>query len=302
MSRARASWATFVALLCLSAPFAAPAIADPSPGASAEHRAEPPIAPARTETHRAPSTPPSRVETVTPAPSVEAAPPVIVNLAERVPARWLTDDAERLPLTPARWRARMPRRCRTRGGYRRFCQGERLVPTPTGPEAEYASRLGLGLRATAMQIMHHRPFPEWVNEVAADDDRDAMTFPVLEGHLGRGFGHTRRGALASRRHLGVDIGAPEGSPILAARGGLVAYSDNGVTGYGNIVILLHRDGYSTLYAHCRRTLVFAGQRVERGQPIAEVGQTGFAPAPHLHFEWRQRGWARDPTRRFLPRR
>jgi murein DD-endopeptidase MepM/ murein hydrolase activator NlpD len=302
MSWTRASWATFVALLCLSAPFAAPAIADPSPNAErAEEHALARDAAMRDEAPAVGTPREARPEAVE-APAAETPPEVRVNLAERVPARWLTDLADRLPLTPARWRARMPRRCRTRGGYRDFCQGERLVPSPTGPEAELAARLGLGVRATAMQLMHHRPFPEWVDAVANEDEQETMTFPVLEGHLGRGFGHTRRGALASRRHLGVDIGAPEGSPILAVRGGLVAYSDNGVTGYGNIVILLHRDGYSTLYAHCRRTLVFAGQRVERGQPIAEVGQTGFAPAPHLHFEWRQRGWARDPVRRFLPRR
>jgi len=105
-----------------------------------------------------------------------------------------------------------------------------------------------------------------------------------------------------RRHFGVDIGADEGEPIVAARGGLVMYSDNELTGYGNVVILLHREGFSTMYAHCRATHVFAGQHVSRGDVIGEVGHTGFAPAPHLHFEWRQRGWARDPVPRFLPRR
>lgn len=226
---------------------------------------------------------------------------ILVNLAERVPARWLTDMTDDWPLTPARWRRRMPARCRTRGGYRRFCQGERLVPRPHGPAAELARILGLGQRATALQLTNQRPFPEWLAAVAGMDPNEALTFPVADGHMGRGFGRTRTGALARRRHNGVDIGAPEGSPIVAARGGLVAYSDNGLTGFGNVVLLLHRDGYTTFYAHCRRTLVFAGQRVTRGQVIAEVGQTGFAPAPHLHFEWRQRGWARDPSSRFLPR-
>ena len=89
--------------------------------------------------------------------------------------------------------------------------------------------------------------------------------------------------------------------ILAARGGLVVYADNGLTGFGNVVMLLHRDGFTTFYAHCRRVHVFAGERVERGEAIAEVGRTGFAPAPHLHFEWRQRGWPRDPVPHFRPR-
>lgn len=226
---------------------------------------------------------------------------VIVDLAERVPERWLSDFTDDWPLTPARWRRRMPPRCRTRGGYRDHCQGERLVPEPHGPEAVYAERLGLGHRATAMQIMHGRPFEEWIEAVEDMDPQGELTFPAPTGRMGRGFGRTRRGSLRHRRHLGVDIGADEGAPVVAARGGLVVYSDNELTGYGNVVIVLHHEGFSTMYAHCRRTLVFAGQHVSRGDRIAEVGMTGFAPAPHLHFEWRQRGWPRDPAPHFLPR-
>ncbi len=225
----------------------------------------------------------------------------IVDLAERVPERWLEDTTEDWPLTPERWRRRMPPECRTRGGYRDHCQGERLIPRPHGPAAALARRLGLGHRATAMQLMHARPFDEWLAAVARLDPDESLTFPVANGHLGRGFGRTRTGSMRDRRHWGVDIGAPEGSPIVASRGGLVAYADNGLTGFGNAVLVLHFEGFTTFYAHCRRVLVFPGQRVERGQTIAEVGHTGFAPAPHLHFEWRQRGWARDPVPHFRPR-
>jgi len=225
----------------------------------------------------------------------------VVDLAERVPPRWMNDITDDWPLTPARWRRRMPPECRTRGGYRDHCQGPRLVPEPHGVAAERARRLGLGHRATALVVMHQRPFAEWMDAVDRLDADGSLTFPVLEGRLGRGFGRTRTGSLSHRRHWGVDIAAPEGSDIRAARDGLVMYSDNELTGYGNVVILLHAEGFSTFYAHCRRTHVFAGQWVERGQRIAEVGMTGFAPAPHLHFEWRQRGWARDPTPRFRSR-
>ncbi|MDQ3032535.1 MAG: M23 family metallopeptidase [Myxococcota bacterium] len=224
-----------------------------------------------------------------------------VVLAERVPERWLSDDSDRFPLQPARQRRRMPRRCRTRGGYRQHCQGQRLIPTPFGAAAALASHLGLGVRATAMQVMHQRPFDEWLIAVRDLDAEERLTFPVPTGHTGRGFGYTRDDGLRHRRHDGVDIGAGEGAAIVAARGGLVVYSDNGITGMGNTVILLHQDGASTLYAHCRANHVFAGQYVTRGELIAEVGETGFANAPHLHFEWRQRGWVRDPGRRFIPR-
>ena len=224
-----------------------------------------------------------------------------VVLEERVPERWLSERADGMLLEPARRRRRLPRRCHTRGGYREWCQGERLVPTPFGFAARLAEFLGLGQRATAMQVMHGRPFEEWLAAVRDVDSQPLLTFPVPSGHRGRGFGYVRDAGLRHVRHDGIDIGAAEGAAIVAARGGLVVYSDNGITGMGNVVILLHREGYSTLYAHCRATHVFAGQFVARGEVIAEVGETGFANAPHLHFEWRQRGWLRDPGRRFLPR-
>jgi len=226
---------------------------------------------------------------------------VVVDLTTRVPPRWLTDMTADWPLTPERWRRRMPRECQTRGGYRDHCQGERLIAEPHGPEADLARRLALGQRATALHLMHHRPFDEWMDAVADLEPDESLTFPVANGHLGRGFGRTRTGSMSHRRHWGVDIGAEEGAPILAAREGLVVYADNGLTGYGNVVMLLHYEGFTTFYAHCRRITVFAGQRVARGAPIAEVGNTGFAPAPHLHFEWRQRGWPRDPVSHFRRR-
>ncbi len=227
--------------------------------------------------------------------------PAVVDLASRVPERWRQDTTADWPLTPERWRRRMPPECQTRGGYRDRCQGARRIAEPHGPAAELARRLGLGHRATALQLMHARPFDEWLEAVAGLDPDERLTFPVASGHLGRGFGRTRTGSLADRRHWGVDIGAEEGAPIAAARGGLVVFADNQLTGFGNALMLLHFEGHTTFYAHCRAIHVFAGQRVERGQVIAEVGQTGFAPAPHLHFEWRQRGWARDPVPHFLPR-
>lgn len=224
-----------------------------------------------------------------------------VVLEERLPQEWWSNAADSLPLEPARQRARMPRRCRTRGGYRQFCAGARLVPEPTGPAAELAAWLSLGHRATALAVMHHPALEEWRAAAEGLDPEVRLTFPVPVGHMGRGFGFTRDAGLAHRRHDGVDIGAPEGSDVVAARGGLVVYADNGITGMGNVLIVLHSDGSSALYAHCHEIFVFAGQYVERGQRVAVVGMTGFARAPHLHFEWRTNGVVRDPARRFLPR-
>lgn len=222
-------------------------------------------------------------------------------LEERLPPRWFSADTNAYKLRPERWRRRMPPQCRTQGGYIQHCQGERRVATATPEAAERADRLGLGRRETARWLLHKRPFPEWIAAAAGHDEERGLTFPLPGGRMGRGFGRVRRGSLRARRHKGVDIGSPEGSTIVAAQGGLVAYSDNEVTGYGNAVLLLHPEGYTTFYAHCVETLVAAGEYVERGQPIARVGETGFAWAPHLHFEWRQRGWARDPAPHFVNR-
>lgn len=221
----------------------------------------------------------------------------VVDLAERVPRTWLTDADDRLPLRSARWRKRLPHRCRTRGGYRRLCQGKREVPEPHGEAAARADRLALGQRATALQLVHEGPFDEWTAAAADRDPEITMDWPVPSGRLTRGFGWVRRKAIRHRPHKGIDIAADEGHPIQAVRGGLVAYGDNGLTGYGNTLIVVHSDGTTALYAHCKALHVFAGQYVERGQHVADVGRTGFAGAPHLHFEWRSGGWPRNPLRR-----
>jgi len=224
-----------------------------------------------------------------------------VDLQSRVSRFWWDRTGDRRPLTPLRWRRRMPPECQTRGGYKEHCAGELIMPEPHGRAAAFAEHLGLGHSAAAMQLLYGAPFEEWVAAVAHLDDDTSLTFPVPEGHLGRGFGLTRRGSLRHRGHKGIDIGADEGSEIVAARDGLVVYAGKQITGYGNLVILLHRNGHSTAYAHCRALTVFAGQYVDRGEQIAEVGKTGFAYRAHLHFEWRQRGWVRDPVRKLRRR-
>lgn len=84
-------------------------------------------------------------------------------------------------------------------------------------------------------------------------------------------------------HRGTDIAAPEGTPIRAVAAGAVV--ESGVKGsYGNAVVIETADGKRMLYAHNRANLVKVGDRVEAGQTIAEVGATGRATGPHVHFE------------------
>ena len=83
-------------------------------------------------------------------------------------------------------------------------------------------------------------------------------------------------------HNGVDIGAPQGTPILASRSGYVSAAEYNYA-YGFMVTINHMDGYSSLYGHMTNFVVSAGQYVEQGQVIGYVGSTGISTGPHLHF-------------------
>lgn len=94
-------------------------------------------------------------------------------------------------------------------------------------------------------------------------------------------------------HPGLDIGAPMGTPIRAAKAGrVVLASPNG--GYGNFTCLDHGGGLSTCYAHQSSFATSSGASVAQGQVIGYVGSTGFSTGPHLHFEVRVDGTAQDP--------
>ncbi len=101
-----------------------------------------------------------------------------------------------------------------------------------------------------------------------------------------------------RPHKGIDLGAKIGTPIYAVLDGTVVYS--GVQGaYGNVVVIEHPDFVMTVYAHNEKNLVSVGDKVQKAQQIATVGNTGNATGPHLHFEYRIKGKAINP-RKVLP--
>jgi murein DD-endopeptidase MepM/ murein hydrolase activator NlpD len=179
-----------------------------------------------------------------------------------------------------------------------FCQGPRRVPRPKGEDAKRATQLGLGALRTAGDLMTEPAKSEWVG-AAGPDRGELLLWPVDDGKLWRGLERARRTAnVFHPRHKGLDIGAPQGTPIRATKSGIVAYSDNEVRGYGNLLITVHGDGSVALYGHCRAIYVFPGQHVTQGQVIAEVGQTGAARGSHLHFEYRVKGKIRNPLKYF----
>ncbi|MDH3214505.1 MAG: LysM peptidoglycan-binding domain-containing M23 family metallopeptidase [Myxococcales bacterium] len=111
----------------------------------------------------------------------------------------------------------------------------------------------------------------------------------LRGRLSSRFGR-RRG----RPHEGIDIPARRGTPIRAAESGRVIHSGGGLGDYGQVVIVKHSGPYKTVYAHNRKNRVRKGEFVEKGEIIAEVGATGNASGPHLHFEVRRAAKPVDP--------
>ncbi len=115
-----------------------------------------------------------------------------------------------------------------------------------------------------------------------------------KANLGDGFG-------GSRGHRGMDINGANiyGKTIVAANSGTVAYATNANTAvYGKYLIIDHGGGVSTLYGHCSNVMVTAGQTVTRGQAIAQVGSTGVATGPHLHFGVLINGVPVDPMQYF----
>lgn len=126
--------------------------------------------------------------------------------------------------------------------------------------------------------------------------------PAFHGHFQRpvggpitsGFGMRYHPILHyTRLHAGIDFGVPRGTPIHAGADGEVITAQYS-TSYGNMIVIDHGGGISTLYAHCTRLMVSTGQTVHRGQQIAVSGATGLAAGPHLHWEVRVKGRPVNP--------
>ena len=151
----------------------------------------------------------------------------------------------------------------------------------------------------------------WIPGAKQTSPPHSLTPPGGLATSPRGSGATRdpdfqlawpvRGKLSSRfgwrkgnQHDGIDIPAKSGTPIFAAAAGRVIHSGTGFRDYGRVVIVKHVGRYSSVYAHNRRNRVKKGDFVEQGDLIGEVGSSGNASGPHVHFELRRNSRAIDP--------
>ncbi len=131
-----------------------------------------------------------------------------------------------------------------------------------------------------------------------------LRFPVEFARISSGFSLARRHPILNRvrAHKGIDFAAPTGTPVKSAGSGRVQFV--GVKGgYGNVVVVAHTGGVTTLYGHLARFApgLSVGDRVQQGQLLGRVGMSGLATGPHLHYEYRVNGVHRDPARATMPK-
>lgn len=135
--------------------------------------------------------------------------------------------------------------------------------------------------------------PEAVTALAGLDWGAGGFVAPVEGRVSSPFGWRNVSVNGNRYHGGLDIAANMGTPVVAARSGVVTRA--GWWGsYGNVVVLDHGDGAETRYAHLSAVTVRVGQGLRQGDVLGRVGSTGASTGPHLHFEVRFDGRAVDP--------
>ena len=122
-------------------------------------------------------------------------------------------------------------------------------------------------------------------------------FRPVPGPIGDRFGARRRGG---RRHAGLDFPAVQGTLVQASGVGTTIFAGHNNAGYGNLVVVQHRLGYTTWYAHLSQTTSWVGEQVTGGTRIGYVGSTGYSTGPHLHWEVRKWNTPLDPIPYLLP--
>jgi len=120
---------------------------------------------------------------------------------------------------------------------------------------------------------------------------NSFRWPV-KGRIVSGFGTKPDGG----HNDGIDLAVPQGTSVMAAENGVVAYAGNELKGYGNLILIRHANNWVSAYAHNAEILVKRGDKVRRGQIIANAGATGSVSQPQVHFELRKGSRPVDPTK------
>jgi murein DD-endopeptidase MepM/ murein hydrolase activator NlpD len=149
---------------------------------------------------------------------------------------------------------------------------------------------GLAGPATIGSLRHRSGSPESSGE-------PVRFLRPVPGPIGDGFGAPRGGG---RRHEGLDFPVPFGTRVGAAGRGTTIYAAYNYGGYGNLVVVQHRLGFTTWYAHLSSITSWVGEEVVGGTRLGYVGSTGYSTGPHLHFEVRRYDTPIDPVPLLLP--
>ena len=198
---------------------------------------------------------------------------------------------------PARADARTDARSDTRPDARTDARTDTRsdARTDTRPDTRIIDRNGDGIPdaplAPAAPVVIARTAPVLLPTYPADEEKLSWIWPS-DGKVIAGFDEGK--------NKGIDIAGRAGQQVMAAGAGKVMYAGSGIRGYGNLVIVKHSNSLLSAYAHNRNILVKEGQSVNRGQAIAEMGDSD-TDGIKLHFEIRQQGKPVDPSK-FLPNR
>lgn len=180
----------------------------------------------------------------------------------------------------------------------RLAIGQRLVIQNITPATSTASAGG------QVEVKPVSPNTGSVDRPSRIDPPSAPSEPVASSDQNLGFIWPHNGSVVQQYKAGVnkgiDIAAKVGDPVIASLGGKVVYSGNALRGYGNLIIIKHDNNLLTAYAHNQTLLVKEGDTVNKGQRIAEAGQSD-ADRPKLHFEVRKQGKPVNPMD-YLPSR